>query len=144
MKIVIADPKKGRAYQTEIDDTKSKLFHDKRISEEIDGNMLGLNGYKLKITGGTDKDGFPMRADVHGTERKRILISGGAGVRKKGKGERVKKTVRGNTVSDRIAQINVIVTTEGEKGIAETLGLTEKPEKEKKDEVATAEAGKAS
>ncbi len=141
MKIVIADPKLGKAYQTEIDETKSKLLYGKKIAEEIEGTLLGLHGYKLKVTGGTDKDGFPMRGDVHGTERIRILISSGAGVRKRGKGERVKKTVRGNTISDRIAQINVVVTAHGEKGIAETLGIVEKP-KEKKNEIA--EASKAS
>ena len=132
MKIVIADPKSGRSYQTEVDDVKSKLLYDMKISEELDGSLIGLAGYKLKISGGTDKDGFPMRSDIHGTERRRILISGGVGIRKKEKGERLKKTVRGNTISDRIAQINLVVVTSGEKPVAEILGIQEKPKEEKK------------
>jgi len=67
MKIVIAEPKTGKSYQTEIDDNKSKPLYGIRIGKEIDGSLVGLIGYKLVVTGGTDKDGFPMRTDVHGT-----------------------------------------------------------------------------
>lgn len=133
MKIVISDPKNGKSYQTEIDDIKSKLLYGMKISEELDGSLIGLSGYKLKISGGTDKDGFPMRPDVHGTERRRILISGGVGIRKKEKGERLKKTVRGNTISERIAQVNAIVVTSGERSVSEILGIPEKVKGEKKD-----------
>ncbi len=128
MKIVISDPKTGRSYQTEIDENKSKPLIGMKIGEEIDGALFGLNGYKLKITGGTDKDGFPMRPDVHGPERKSILIGSGPGIRKKRKGERRKKTVRGNTISEHIAQVNTVVTKEGSKKLAEIFGKEETKE----------------
>lgn len=133
MKIVIADPKKGKAYQIEIEETKSRVLYGMKLGGEVDGSLIGVSGYKLKITGGTDADGFPMRRDVHGSERKRILISAGAGIRKKKKGERKKKTVRGNTISEGIAQINMVVTSPGSKPLPELLGIVEK-EPEKKEE----------
>jgi len=134
MKIVIAEPKTGKSYQTEIDDNKSKPLYGIRIGKEIDGSLVGLIGYKLVVTGGTDKDGFPMRTDVHGTERKKILIAGGTGLIKTKKGLRKKKTVRGNVISEAIAQINVAVKTQGNKTIPETLGIEPKEEKKKEGE----------
>lgn len=132
MKIVVSDPKTGKSYQTEVDDNKSKAFYGMKIGNEIDGSLVGLTGFKVKITGGSDKEGFPMRPDVHGTERKRLLLSAGTGIKNKQKGERRKKTVRGNLISESINQMNVIVTKEGTKSIAETLGIEEKPKEEKK------------
>jgi small subunit ribosomal protein S6e len=139
MKVVIADPKKGRCYQIEIDETKSKPLHGCKIGDSIEGALIGLAGYKFQITGGTDKDGFPMRQDVSGLERKKILLSSGPGFKPKEKGERRRKTVRGNLVAEDIAQLNVVVMLHGEKGIAETFGIVEKvkekkPKEEKKEE----------
>ena len=125
MKIVISDPKTGKSYQTEIDENKSKALYGSTIGEEIDGALIGLNGYTLQLKGGTDKDGFPMRKDVHGTERKRILISSGAGFNKKRKGERRRKGVRGNTLSEFIEQVNVKVVKEGAKKLEEVYGKKE-------------------
>ncbi len=125
MKIVISDPKTGKSYQTEIDENKSKALYGTKIDEEIDGALIGLNGYKLQIRGGTDKDGFPMRKDVHGTERKRILISSGPGFKKKRKGERRRKGVRGNTISEFIEQVNLKVVKEGNKKLEEVYGKKE-------------------
>ena len=71
----------------------------KKIGDEVDGNFLGLNGYKLKITGGTDKDGFPMIPSLNGTVRKKVLLSKPPGFHPTKKGERRRKTVRGNTIS---------------------------------------------
>ncbi len=125
MKVVIANKEKGRSYQVEIDENKSKALYGLKIGQEFDGSIVNLTGYKLKITGGSDKDGFPMRPDVHGPERKRILVSAGPGIRKKKKGIRRKKTVRGNIISESIAQINTIITKKGEKTIEELLGIKE-------------------
>jgi small subunit ribosomal protein S6e len=127
VKVVIADPKNGKCYQIELDATKSKPLFGMRIGKEVDGVLLGLGGYKLEITGGTDKDGFPMRKDVHGVERTKILLSGRPGFRKTEKGERRKKTIRGNTVAEDIAQVNLKVTGYGNKAVAELLGVEPKP-----------------
>lgn len=134
MKVVIADPKQGKCYQVEVDVTKSKPFFGMKIGNEFDGSLVGLTGFKLQITGGTDKDGFPMRKDMHGMERKRILLSAGPGFKPSERGERMKKTIRGNIISEDIAQLNAKVLEYGGKGIADILGIAEKKPEEPKEE----------
>ncbi|AIF70397.1 30S ribosomal protein S6 [Palaeococcus pacificus DY20341] len=116
-KVVISDPKSGKAKQIEVSDKKAEALIGLRIGDTFDASLLGVDlsevfgeeipsNVKLKITGGTDKDGFPMRPDVHGPRKIRILVSRGPGFRPTKKGERRKKTVRGNTISPEIMQIN--------------------------------------
>ncbi|WP_456372221.1 30S ribosomal protein S6e [Methanocaldococcus sp.] len=119
-KFVVADPKTGRCYQIEADNTP---LVGKRIGETFDGSILGLEGYKLEITGGSDSSGFPMRPDIHGSRKVRVLLSAPPGFRPKRKGERRRKTVRGNTIAPDIVQINCKVVEYGEKSISELLGL---------------------
>jgi small subunit ribosomal protein S6e len=132
VKVVIADSKQGRCYQVELDATKSRPLFGLKIGDPVEGALLGLSDYKLVITGGTDKDGFPMRKDMHGTERRAVLLRGPPGFKPVERGERRKKTIRGNTLAEDIAQLNVKVVQAGAKPIAETLGIPEKPPKEKK------------
>lgn len=122
-KLVISNPRNGIARQVEISGGESaeKLVGGKRIGgDEIPASELGLNlteifgeeipgDVKLRITGGTDRDGFAMRPpDVHGPRRVKILVSRGPGFRPKERGERRKKTVRGNTISPpEIVQVNM-------------------------------------
>ncbi len=141
-KVVISDPKTRKAYQKEIEQKASGLL-GKKIGEKISGTPLGLVGYELEITGGSDKDGFPMRRDVEGTARKRILVSSGPGFHPKKKGQRKRKSIRGNTISAFISQVNVKVTGYGQKSIESLLGIAkpekEKPAEEKKEEVSETE-----
>ncbi len=131
-KIVISDPKTRKAYQKEIDQKISGLL-GKKIGDKVSGTPFGLTGYELEITGGSDKDGFPMRRDVEGTARKRIILSSGPGFRPKKKGQRKRKSVRGNTISSEIVQVNLKIVGYGQKPIEELLGIKKKePEKEKK------------
>lgn len=122
-KVVISDPKSGVAKQIEISDKKAEALIGLRIGDTLDASLLGVKlnevlgvevpeNVKLKITGGTDKDGFPMRPDVHGPRKIRILVSRGPGFRPKDRGERRKKTVRGNTISPEIMQINTKIVYE--------------------------------
>lgn len=123
MQIVISDPKTGKAYKIEGKDTEaSALFIGKRIGDSVDADILGLGGYALEITGGSDKDGMPMRKDVSGSARKRILITSPPGYRPKEKGKRRRKSVRGNEISTEISQINVKIKEYGTKPIEELLG----------------------
>lgn len=125
MKLVISDPNTGKAYQKEISDEEAQLFFGKKIGDEVDLSPIGLSGYVAVIRGGTDKDGFPMRKDVHGTGRKSVLIGSGPGIRKKNlkyKGERRRKTVRGNTVAEDIAQLNLKIVKYGERALEEIFG----------------------
>ncbi len=122
MQIVISDSKTGKAYKVEGKDTEANaLFIGKRIGEVVDADILGLGGYALEITGGSDKQGMPMRKDVAGTARKRILITDPPGYQLKERGKRRRKSVRGNEISTELSQINVVVKEYGKKPIGELL-----------------------
>ena len=112
-KTVIADPKKGKTYQWEITGHHANSLVGKRIGDEVDGIFVGLPGYKLVITGGSDRDGFPMRRELPGPKRRKVLITESVGFHPDDKGVRKRKTVRGGTVSPDIVQINITVVTSG-------------------------------
>jgi small subunit ribosomal protein S6e len=97
--LIISDPETGRSQKVELEDNRMGPLVGRRIGEVIDGTVADLAGHKLQLTGGTDKDGIPMRPDVHGSAKSRIILSGGVGYKPKRKGERKRMIVRGNTVS---------------------------------------------
>jgi len=123
-RLVLSNPEDGTAKTITLDPRVFSLFIGKKIGDELDGSIIGLKGYRIRITGGTDKDGFPMRPDVGGPRRVRILLSGGVGfhprekppskkkkrrqLRRK-KGLRRRKMVRGNVISPEIVQINAVL-----------------------------------
>ena len=78
-KVVVNDPKDGKSYSVAVSGHHANSLIGKKISDEVDGIFVSLPGYKLQITGGTDKDGFPMRHDIPGTSRRRLLLSKGLG-----------------------------------------------------------------
>ena len=125
-KLVISEG--AKSHQLEVDAAQTKNLTGLKIGDEIDASIVGLNGYKLQITGGSDKNGFPLKKDVEGQRRIRSLLSGGIGFKPKMDGQRRRKTVRGNTISDDIVQINTIVTEKGKKSIDELLGAEEAQE----------------
>jgi|Deesub1362A_J573_1020465.scaffolds.fasta_scaffold00223_34 small subunit ribosomal protein S6e len=129
-KVIVSDPQSGRAYQITVSGAKADTLIGKRIGDEFSGDVVGLSGYILKITGGTDKDGFPMRPDLPGPQRRRILVSGGIGYKPKKKGVRKRKTFRGNEISADIVQINVVVSKSGATPIDKLLGVEKESEKE--------------
>lgn len=122
-KLIISEG--GNSHQLEVEAAESKKMVGLKIGEEFDASPVGLKGYTLKITGGSDKNGFPMKKDVEGPRRIKSLLSGGIGFKPKRDGQRRRKTVRGNTVSDDIVQINAIVQKKGEKSIDELLEKSE-------------------
>jgi small subunit ribosomal protein S6e len=123
MKITIGT-QDGETFQTEIEG--SAQLTGKQIGEEFDGGIVGLSGYKLEITGGSDRDGFPMKESMEGTGRRRVLLKDGVGLNVEKEGERQRKSVRGNTVSDEIEQLNTRVVESGSKTVEELLN--EEPE----------------
>ncbi|KZX10685.1 30S ribosomal protein S6e [Methanobrevibacter filiformis] len=127
-KVVISD--KETSYQVESDDSINKQFIGLTIGDDLNGDLVGLNGYTLKITGGSDKNGFPMKKDVDGPRRIKSLLSGGIGYNPKADGVKRRKTLRGNTISEDIVQINTIVATAGSKSIDEILNPEEDAEGE--------------
>lgn len=132
-KIVVSDPKTRKAYQKDVKKTASGLFGMK-IGEKVSGDFIGLLGYELEITGGSDKEGFPMRKDVDGQARKRIVVTGPPGFHPERNGERRRKSIRGNTISEQISQVNLKILKHGAKTIEELLGVKEKAEGDKKAE----------
>lgn len=124
-KIVVSDPKSRKAFQKEIDQ-KASGFMGKKIGDKVQGDAMGLSGYGFQITGGSDAQGFPMRKDVDGIARKRLLLSMGPGFHPESSGQRKRKSVRGNTISSAVSQINVKVATYGSKSLEQLIGKGEK------------------
>ena len=113
-RVVVSDPKTGRAYQKVVGGANANRLIGKQIGDVINGTVVELPpDYELQITGGSDKDGFPMRPDIPGSGRKRLLLSGGVGFRPREKGMRRRKTVRGKVISKDIVQINMKVVKHG-------------------------------
>ena len=133
-KVVINDTKNGKSHQVQISGHHANSLIGKKIGDEVDGIFISLPGYKLQVTGGTDKNGFAMRRDLPGISRKRVLLSKSSGFKPKEKGLRKKKSVRGNTVNQDIVQINMKVTKHSSKPIDKLINIEKKDEGEKKEE----------
>ena len=101
-KLIVSDTK-GRTIAQELKDRTAQPLLGTKVGSIIDSSIVGVAGGKLKITGGSDRSGTPMRADVHGGVKKYVLLSTGIGNRSE---ERVRKLVRGNMVTEEIYQLN--------------------------------------
>ena len=120
MKIVISNPSDGKAYQKDIENISAVV--GLKIGDTFDATQLGFPEYTLEIRGGSTKEGTPMRKDVGGAIKKRILLSNKPGFRPKNSGERKRKLIRGNTIADDIAQLNTKVVKSGPKSLEEIMG----------------------
>jgi small subunit ribosomal protein S6e len=127
-RIVISEPKNGKAYQVELKEPGSSKFLGKRIGDRIEADILGLPGYVVQITGGSDREGFPMRSDLPGVKRKRLLVASGTGYHADSLGKKKRKSIRGREISSEVGQINVKVIEVGSKPLEELLGGTPKEE----------------
>ena len=132
VRLVIADPKKGLTKQIEIEDEKLSTLIGAKIGDKISGNPFGFPGYEFQITGGSSENGTPMRSDVHGGIRKKILLSSGPGYYPEERGLRRRKMVHGNMITDEIVQINLKVVEWGKKEIFEAKEETGEKTEEKK------------
>ncbi len=142
LKIIVSDPETGTSKVVEPEETRAAPLIGRRIGEVIDGSVVDLQGHKVQIMGGSDKDGFPMRRDVHGGVRRRVILSGGVGFNPQNEGERRRKTVRGNVITDEIVQLNMKIV-EKPKQPKESKKTKEKREKEKLEKETEPEAQKA-
>ena len=130
-KLVIADPKTGKTVQKEVKDEQAGPLLGMKIGDAVKGDLIGFAGYEFLITGGSDDCGFPMRKDLPGPQRKKILSVGGVGVRPlrtktlKTKpfqyypGAKQRKMVCGDTVHQSISQINLKTTKLGKESLFE-------------------------
>jgi small subunit ribosomal protein S6e len=106
-KVIVSDPETGTSSVLELEEARASPLIGRRLGEIIDGSIVNLPGHKVQIMGGSDKDGFPMRQNVHGGVRRRVILSGGVGFKSKNTGERRRKTIRGNVITDEIVQVNM-------------------------------------
>lgn len=120
---------KGKSYSASVAASDAKiLLYQKKIGDKIFGDALGLAGYELLITGGSDRAGFPMRKGIIGMGRKKILTGYGAGFRPLDKRLIMRRTVCGLQVYDETAQVNFKVVKEGAKKLEEIFVKEQKAE----------------
>lgn len=116
--------KEGKTLQKDLSEEQSSLLIGKKIGEKVDGDQLEFSGYEFEITGGSDNSGKPMRKDVDGPQKKKIFCVKGIGVHKRREGQKQRKLVCGNTISEIIAQVNLKILKQGK------APLFEKPAEE--------------
>lgn len=119
--VVLSDPRTGHSYKMETTGSAAGSLIGKNIGEEIKGEILGLPGYSIALTGGSDRTGIPARRDLPGFMRRRILLSEGTGFKPTYNGQRRRKSVRGNEITPDFVQINAKVVTYGEKDLKSIL-----------------------
>lgn len=124
----------GKSEQKELKGEEAEKFIGYKIGDSFDGTLVGLEG-TLRITGGSDKDGFPMKKGVYGSRRMKLLLAGGIGYNPTDEGVRRKKRVRSDTISEEIVQINTKVLASPE----EAAPAEEAPAEEPATEAAPAE-----
>lgn len=119
--VAIADPAAGQTHQVDVSDQDANRFIGKDIGDEVDGSAVGLSGFTLEITGGSDNAGRPMRSDLTGSNLNEVLLEGGTGYHPERDGERKRVTVRGREVSADTRQINAKIVEHGDGDVADLL-----------------------
>lgn len=124
--VVVGDPESGLAHQLEADGQDANRFLGKSIGDEVDGSAVGLEGYTLEITGGSDDAGRPLNESVSGSNLEEVLMDETqTGYQQERDGERRRITVRGSEISDATAQINATITEYGSADVEELLSEDE-------------------
>ncbi len=114
LKLNIGDPKEKKTLTHVVPAEDAKALFGKKLGDKFKGELVGKVGYEFQITGGSDNAGFPMRNDVVGNARRKLLITKSLGNKQSPKGVRIRKTVAGNTVYDLTSQLNVKVVKHGQ------------------------------
>jgi small subunit ribosomal protein S6e len=135
LKLVVSDPKSGRAYNVDASGAAAGSIVGKHIGDELDAGSIGLAGYRIKITGASDRTGTTAKVGLPGAGRRNLLLAGGVGFHPKMDGERRRKTVRTNEITADFVQVNAFVTTYGEKTLDELFPKVEGEKKEKASKV---------
>ncbi|PSQ43748.1 30S ribosomal protein S6e [Halobacteriales archaeon SW_5_68_122] len=120
--VVVGDPDEGTTHSFDVDGQDANRFIGRSIGETVEGGAVGLSGYELEVTGGSDTAGRPMREDVSGTGTAAVLLEGGVGFEPTVDGERKRVTVRGAEISDETRQINAKIVTRGDESVEDLLG----------------------
>ena len=120
--VAVADPDTGDTYQVDVEGQDANRFIGREIGAEVDGEAVGLDGFTLELTGGSDDAGRPLRADVKGPDLQSILLDGGTGFNPERDGQRKRVTVRGREISDAVRQLNATIVEYGDGDVGELLG----------------------
>ncbi|MDT7889861.1 MAG: 30S ribosomal protein S6e [Desulfurococcales archaeon] len=112
----LAEVMRAPSFQIALSPEKSSKLYGLRIGDAIDGSIVGLPGYRLIITGGSDKAGAPMIPYISGPVKKYVLLSGPPGFHPTEDGLRRRKFIRGNTVNEDTVQINTVIARRSESG----------------------------
>jgi small subunit ribosomal protein S6e len=104
-KVVISDST-GKSTSQELKDKSAQPLLGSKLGDILESSILGFKEGKIKLTGGSDKSGTPMRSDLHGATKKYVLMTRGVGMRNLAPGERKRKLVRGNMITEEIYQLN--------------------------------------
>jgi small subunit ribosomal protein S6e len=138
-KVIVSDPDTGTSKVVELAEARATPLIGRRIGEIVDGSIVDLAGQRTQITGGSDKDGFPMRPSVHGGVRRRIVLGKGVGFNPSNEGMRRRKTIRGNVITDEIVQINMKIVEKPKQAKEGKKPKEKKQEKQPEQEEAKAE-----
>ncbi len=131
-KVIVSEPE-GKSKVVELEGARATPLIGRKLGETIDGSIVGMGGKQLLISGGSDKDGFPMRQDIHGGVRVQVVVTKGVGFHPKREGERQRKTIRGNVITEDIVQVNVKALEKAK------VKKAEKPRKQRKTKEAAPE-----
>jgi len=115
-KVVISDPSTGRSESVEVKGEAAARLLGRRIGDVLPGEILGRSGVKLRITGGSGRAGEPMLPFLPGGVKRYLLLSRPPGFHPRERGERRRKFVRGNVITEEITQVNMVVVREGDEG----------------------------
>lgn len=109
-KLVLSNPADGKSKTITVADAQAQSFIGLRIKDEFNADAYGFPGQMAVITGGSDKSGIPLRGDIPGGSKRRILLAGPPGYKPRNDGERQRKLVRGSMITEDIVQINATLT----------------------------------
>ncbi len=115
-KLVVSNPSDGTSKTVKVSDPQAQAFIGMKIGDTLNGDPFGLAGTELKILGGSDKSGIAMRSDVPGGSKRKLLLSSPPAFKPREDGERRRKLVRGNMITEDIVQINAVILKKEEAG----------------------------
>jgi small subunit ribosomal protein S6e len=108
-KVVISNPVDGKSKTVTVPEAQALSLVGMKVGDTLNGEAFGFPGQDVVITGGSDKSGIPLRTDITGGGKRRILLSSPPGYHPKKPGQRKRKLVRGNMITEDMVQINAIL-----------------------------------
>ena len=73
--VVVGDPDTGNSYQFTVEGKEANRLIGKEIGDEVEGKLIGLDGYTLLLTGGSDIIGRQLNKEIKGSAPRKILIT---------------------------------------------------------------------